>query len=79
MADRGGGEENGERGGPVVTLVPRVVGVADWWWMGWVKMNRVASWGRGRRGCKALGTGLDGERLCRRGGGWRTVGGGPGG
>lgn len=79
MADRGGGEENGERAGPVVMFVARVVGVVDWWWMGWVKMNWVATWGRGRRSCKGLGTGLDGERLRRRGVSWRILGGGPGG
>lgn len=75
MADRGCGEGDG----PVVRLVAPVFGVAGGWWMGWVKMNFVASWGRARRGCKGLGSGLDGERLRRRGVGWKMVGGGPGG
>lgn len=77
IADRGGGEENGE--GSVVTLVARMVGLAGWWWVGWVRMNWAATWGRGRRGCKGLGMVLDGERLLRRGVGWKIVGGGPGG
>lgn len=79
-ADRGGGEGNGEEGGPAVVrlVVARVVGVAGRWWMGWVMMNCVASWGRDRRGCNDFGAGLDGGRLLRRGVGWKTVGGGPG-
>lgn len=82
-ADRGGGEGNGEGGGPAVVrlVVARVVVgvVGRWWWMGWVMMNCVASWGRDRRGCNGvfLGAGMDGERLLRRGVGWKTVGEGP--
>lgn len=79
MADRGGGEGNGEGGGPTVVrlVAARVVGVVGRWWMGWVMMNCVASWGRDRRDCNGFGAGLDGERLLRRGVGWKTVGGGP--
>lgn len=71
MADQGGGKENGERR-PVITLVAVDVGLAGWW-MRWVKMNWPATWSHGRRGCKGLGTGLDGERLRRRGFGWKMV------
>lgn len=88
----GNGEEGG-RGPAVVRLVVVVVAAAGvvggvvgrlWWWeMGrWVvMMSCVASWGRrDRRGCDGFGAERDGgRRLLRRGVGWKTVGGGPGG
>lgn len=78
MSDRGGGGEgNGEEGGPAVVrlVVAREVGVVGPWWMGWVMMNFVASsWGRDWCRCSGgPGPGLDGERLFRCGVGWKTV------